>query len=86
MGGQFFGSAAAGVLFLGGGGKELAGGVGVGDRGVFVDAEHGGQVKWIGAVDEGFFELPVGVQPFECGLQAPEGLSLSFNLRVRAWL
>ena len=52
-----------GVLFLGRGEEELACGVGVADRGVLVDSEHGGQVQGIWAVDEGFLELPVGVQP-----------------------
>ena len=58
---------------LGCGVEDLAGGVGVADRGVLVDAEHGGQVEWVGAVDEGFLELPIDVEPFEGGGQSPEG-------------
>ena len=45
--------------------EDLACGVGVADRGLLVEAEHGGEVKRIGAVGEGFLELPVDAEPFQ---------------------
>jgi hypothetical protein len=47
---------------------------GVADRGLLVDAEHGGQVQWVGPVGEGFFELPVDAEPFEGGGKAAGSL------------
>jgi hypothetical protein len=70
---------------LGGGLEEVAGGFGVADGGVLVDAEDGGEVEWVWPAIEGFFELPVSVEAFEGGSQAPEGAGDPYSAdRVRA--
>jgi hypothetical protein len=61
---------AGGVVLFGGGRQELAGDGGVLDGGGVVDAEHGGEVQGVGAVGEGFLELPVDAEPFEGGREA----------------
>ena len=45
---------AGGVVVLGGGLQELAGDGRVLDGGGVVDAEHGGEVEWVGTAGEGF--------------------------------
>ncbi|WP_055483778.1 hypothetical protein [Sphaerimonospora mesophila] len=48
-----------GILFLGRGDEEGAGVLGVADGGLGIEAEDCGEVEWVRAVSEGFFELPV---------------------------
>jgi len=66
------------VVFFRGRGEELAGGCGVTDRGGRADAEYDGQVEWVGSVGEGFVELPVDAELFECGCEPAEGLGHPF--------
>jgi hypothetical protein len=58
------------MVLFGGGFQELACDGRVLDGGGVVDAEHGGEVQGVGAVGEGFFELPVDAEPFEGGGEA----------------
>ena len=66
--------------FAGTGGVVLAGGGfagvgvrwGVADGGGGVGAEYGGEVEWVGADCQGFFELAVGTEALEGGGQAGE--------------
>jgi hypothetical protein len=51
--------------------EKLACGRRVADRGRLVDDEHRGQVRRVGPVGEGFFQLPVDAQLFQGGRQPP---------------
>jgi len=49
------------------GSEQLAGGFGVADSGLLVDAEDGREVERVGAVGEGLLELSVDAEPFKGG-------------------
>jgi hypothetical protein len=53
---------------------DLFGRVGVADGGLVVEAEDGGEVKWVWSTGEGLVELAVHSEPFEGGRLAAEGL------------
>ena len=55
---------ACGILLFGGR-DEQPGVLRVADRGLGVEAEHGGQVQRVGADRERFLELPVDAEPFQ---------------------
>jgi hypothetical protein len=55
----------SGVLLLGEGDQEGSGVLGVADGGLGVEAEHRCQVQGVGAVGEGFLELPIDTEPFQ---------------------
>ncbi len=54
--------------------QELARCGGVADCGLFIDAEDGGQVQWVGAVGQGFFELAVDAETFQGRGQTAQGV------------
>ncbi|MER6175674.1 hypothetical protein [Streptosporangium sp. NPDC001681] len=56
-----------GILFFCGRGEQLAGGVGVTDGGLGVEAKDRGEVEQVAAAGEGFFEDPVYAQSFQGG-------------------
>lgn len=64
--------------------QKLASGVGVADRGRFVDAEHRGQVQRIGAVVEDLFDLSVDAEP-AC-VHAPCLRRLYYSAKLSRWL
>jgi hypothetical protein len=50
--------------------QELPGDGRVAEGGGVVESEHGGEVQGVGAVGEGFLELPVDSQAFQGGGKA----------------
>jgi hypothetical protein len=63
--------------------QSMASGVGIADRGRFVDAEHRGQVHRIGAVGEDLFDLPVDAEP-AC-VHAPYRRQLYYGTKLSRW-
>jgi hypothetical protein len=60
-------SGACGILLFGGSDEQLPGVFCVADRSFVVEAEHGGQVKWVGSLGEGLIDLPVDAQALDGG-------------------
>ena len=54
--------------------KELAGGGGIANGGLLVDAEHSGEVQGIGPVGECFVELAVDAETLQGGDESSHGI------------